>query len=104
MNRKKIKMIRSFNLSIDCIEKLEELSERTKAHNKSAIVQRLIEHEYLMTLAKEEKAKGNILDYGEPHIVVIAVREAYSKRNAYDTPKCPPNHVKGRCRTCWGVE
>jgi len=104
MDRKKIKMIRSFNLSIDCIEKLEELSEKTKAHNKSAIVQRLIEHEYLMTMAKAEKEKGNILDYGEPHVAVFAVREAYSKRYAYDEPKCPPKHIQGRCRTCWGVE
>ena len=104
MDRRKIKSIRSFNLTIDCIEKLEELSEKTEAHNKSAIVERLIKHEYIMTLAKVEKEAGNILDYGEPHVAVYAVREAYSKRNAYDVPKCPPKHIEGRCRVCWGVE
>jgi|LWDU01.1.fsa_nt_gi hypothetical protein len=104
MDRRKIKSIRSFNLSIDCIEKLEELSEKTAAHNKSAIVERLIKHEYIMTLAKAEKEKGNILDYGEPHIQPLAFREAYAKRYAYDEPKCNPKHPDGRCRVCWGVE
>lgn len=102
--RREMKSVRSFNLTIGAIERLEVLTEKTKAHNRSAIVERLIHHEYIMAMAKADKAQGRIIDYGEPHIADYESRVAYSKRWGYEEPKCNPNLMSGKCRVCWGEE
>jgi hypothetical protein len=97
---KEPKRVRSFNLSDSCIDKLEHLSHITKTHNKSAIVQRLIEHEYIMTMAKREKAQGKILDYIEPHLLEYAARSAFAESNNLIEPRCNPGAAEGRCAVC----
>jgi hypothetical protein len=97
---KEKKRVQSFNLSDSCIDKLNHLSDITKAHNKSAIVQRLIEHQYIMVMAKREKAQGKILDYAEPHIQTYEQRVGYANANNLDTPRCNPHHMNGRCSVC----
>ena len=105
-NRKRqLKRIKSFNLTDSCIEKLEVLADKTKTHNKSAIIERLIHVEYVKNLAASEKAQGNILDYkiiSTPHKCEIESRVAYSKRHGLDTPKCNPKYHTGKCEACWG--
>jgi len=103
--KRELKRIKSFNLTDSCIEKLEVLADKTKTHNKSAIIERLIHVEYVKNLAASEKAQGNILDYkitSTPHIRPLDVRVAYSKYHGLDTPKCPPTHYEGKCEACWG--
>lgn len=97
---KEKKRVRSFNLSDSCIDKLDHLSDITKAHNKSAIVQRLIEHQYIMVMAKREKAQGKILDYVEPHIQDYDSRVAFAAHHGLNTPRCNPGDTRGRCSVC----
>ncbi|HIJ51319.1 MAG TPA: hypothetical protein HPP54_09755 [Nitrospinae bacterium] len=97
---KEKKRVQSFNLSDSCIDKLNHLSDITKAHNKSAIVQRLIEHQYIMEMAKREKAQGRILDYTEPHIQTYEQRKGYANAKGLESPRCNPNHMNGSCGVC----
>ena len=105
-NRKReLKRIKSFNLTDSCIEKLQVLADKTKTHNKSAIIERLIHVEYVKNLAASEKAQGHILDYkitSTPHMLPVEDRVAYSKYHGLDAPKCPPKYYKGKCEACWG--
>ena len=103
--KRELKRIKSFNLTDSCIEKLEVLADKTKTHNKSAIIERLIHVEYVKNLAASEKAQGNILDYkidSMPHVCPMKIRVAYSKHFNLESPKCPPNHYEGKCEACWG--
>lgn len=92
-----MRVTQSFSLSLQEIEQLNAL---IGGENKSQYMGLLIQNEYQRTMRDRMLKDGQTIL--ETHIVPKEIRD--SPKNIAYPGKCNPNHIKGRCLTCWGNE
>lgn len=96
MNPNRIKTVTSINILVANRERLENMAKEDEI-SRSEFIDRLIFTTYHQRKAQKDQDAG-LQTTLEIHVVDEAIR-ARSKDG-----KCNPNHVKGRCPTCWGPD